>query len=136
MKSLSHVQLFVTPWTVAYQAPPSMGFSGQEYWNGLPFPSAGDLPDPCGRLSAQWLLLLWYLSQWWHSFLKLRANLRLPMQVKEKHITDYTVKWWPILTSSFTQWHDHYIQSPFNLLNSLFLNFSLNFSWKNPNIFM
>jgi len=36
----------VTPWTVAYQASPSMGFSGQEYWSGLPFPSAGDLPDP------------------------------------------------------------------------------------------
>jgi len=36
----------VTPWTVAYQAPPSMGFSRQEYWSGLPFPSPGDLPDP------------------------------------------------------------------------------------------
>ena len=34
------------PWTVAHQAPPSMGFSRQEYWNRLPFPSAGDLPDP------------------------------------------------------------------------------------------
>ena len=39
VKSLSHVRLFVTPWTVAYQAPPSMGFSRQEYWSGLPFPS-------------------------------------------------------------------------------------------------
>ena len=46
MKSLSHVQLFVTPWTVAYHAPPSMGYSRQEYWSGLPFPSPGDLPDP------------------------------------------------------------------------------------------
>ena len=46
MKSLSHVQLFVTPWTVAYQAPPFMGFSRQGYWSGLPFPSPGDLPDP------------------------------------------------------------------------------------------
>ena len=46
MKSLSRVQLFVTPWTVAYQAPPSMGFSRQEYWSGLPFPSPGHLPDP------------------------------------------------------------------------------------------
>ena len=36
----------VTPWTVAHQAPPSMGFSRQEYWSGLPFPSPGDLPDP------------------------------------------------------------------------------------------
>ena len=46
VKSLSRVQLFATPWTVAHQAPPSMGFSRQEYWSGLPFPSPGDLPDP------------------------------------------------------------------------------------------
>ena len=46
VKSLSHVRLFATPKTVAYQAPPSMGFSRQEYWSGLPFPSPGDLPDP------------------------------------------------------------------------------------------
>ena len=43
---LSSVQLFATPWTVALQAPLSMGFSRQEYWSGLPFPSSGDLPDP------------------------------------------------------------------------------------------
>ena len=43
---LSHVQLFVTPWTVAHQAPLSMEISRQEYWIGLPFPSPGDLPDP------------------------------------------------------------------------------------------
>ena len=46
MKSLSRVQLFATPWTVAYQAPASMGFSRQECWSGLPFTSAGDLPNP------------------------------------------------------------------------------------------
>ena len=46
MKPLSHVRLFVTPWTVAYQAPLSMEFSRQEYRSGLPFPSPGDLPDP------------------------------------------------------------------------------------------
>ena len=45
VKSLSRVRLFATPWTVAYEAPPSMGFSRQEYWSGLPFPSPGDLPD-------------------------------------------------------------------------------------------
>ena len=44
--SLSRVRLFATPWTVAYQASLSMGFSRQEYWSGLPFPSPGDLPDP------------------------------------------------------------------------------------------
>ena len=46
VKSLSRVQLFATPWTVAHQAPLSMGFSRQEYWSGLPFPSPGGLPDP------------------------------------------------------------------------------------------
>ena len=45
MKLLSRVRLFATPWTVAHQAPPSMGFSRQEYWSGLPFPSPWDLPD-------------------------------------------------------------------------------------------
>ena len=44
VKSLSHVRLFVTPWTVAYQAPPSMGFSRQECWSGLPFPSPRKVP--------------------------------------------------------------------------------------------
>ena len=44
--NFSHVQLFVTPWTVACQAPLSMGFSRQEYCSGLPFPSLGDSPHP------------------------------------------------------------------------------------------
>ena len=44
--SLSRVRLFAIPWTVVYQASLSMGFSRQEYWSGLPFPSPGDLPDP------------------------------------------------------------------------------------------
>ena len=46
VKSLSRVRLFTTPWTVAHQAPPSMGFSRQEYWSGLLIPSPGNLPDP------------------------------------------------------------------------------------------
>ena len=46
VKSLSRVWLFATPWTVAYQAPLSMGFSRQYRWSGLPFPSPADLPDP------------------------------------------------------------------------------------------
>ena len=48
---LSLVQLFVTPWNIACQAPLSMGFPKQEYWRGLPFPSAGDLPDPGIKLA-------------------------------------------------------------------------------------
>ena len=43
---LNRVQLFVTPWTVAHQAPLSISFFRQEYWSGLPFPSPGDFPDP------------------------------------------------------------------------------------------
>ena len=46
LSPFSHVQLFATLWTVAHQASLSMAFSRQEYWSGLPFPSAGDLPDP------------------------------------------------------------------------------------------
>ena len=43
---LNRVGLFSTLWSIAFQAPLSMGFSRQEYWSGLPFPSPGDLPDP------------------------------------------------------------------------------------------
>ena len=55
VKSLSHVQLFATPWTVAYQASLSMGFSRQEYWNGLPFPSPRmlKLPHNCSNFTWQ-----------------------------------------------------------------------------------
>ena len=45
-QSLTLVQLFATQWSVSYQAPQSIGFSRQEYWSGLPFPSPGDLPNP------------------------------------------------------------------------------------------
>ena len=53
-KSLSRVRLFATPWTVAYQAPPSMGFSRQEYWSGVPSPS----PNPKERQCKIMLKLL------------------------------------------------------------------------------
>ena len=46
VKSFSRVRFFATLWTVAHKDPPSMGFSRQEYWSGLPFPSPGDLPNP------------------------------------------------------------------------------------------
>ena len=46
VKSLSRVQLFATPCTIAHPAPLSMGFSRQGYWSELPFPSPGDLPNP------------------------------------------------------------------------------------------
>ena len=46
LSCFSHIWLFATPWTVDHQVPLSSGFSRQEYWSGLPFPSPGDLPDP------------------------------------------------------------------------------------------
>ena len=46
LSHFSGVQIFVTPWTIACQAPLSMGFSRQEYWNGLPYPPPGHLSDP------------------------------------------------------------------------------------------
>ena len=52
VKSISHVRLFATPWTLVCQAPLSMEFSRQEYWNGLPFPSPGDLTDPGTELES------------------------------------------------------------------------------------
>ena len=51
-QSPSHVQLFATPWIVAHQAPPSMGFSRQEYWNRLPFPPSADLPAAAAAAAA------------------------------------------------------------------------------------
>ena len=47
VKLLSRVRLFAIPWTAAYKAPLSMGFSRQEFWSGLPFPSPEDLPEVC-----------------------------------------------------------------------------------------
>ena len=72
VKSLSRVQLLVTPWTAAHQAPPSMGFSRQEYWSGLPLPSPTQSlksPKQIGIL----LLACWF---WAHNILKYFKLLR------------------------------------------------------------
>ena len=105
MKLLSRVWLFVTPWTVAYQDPQSMGFSRQEYWSGLPFPSPGDLPDPglphCRqtlyRLSHQGspsldrlCLWLWYLL-WPKSYLRFFLKWNLLSHVRLCNPVDNTV---------------------------------------------
>ena len=58
LKSESYVWLFVTPWTAAHQAPPSMGFSRQEYWNGLP------LPSPVNQLYSNTFFFKWVGCQW------------------------------------------------------------------------
>ena len=58
VKSLSHVRLLATPWTAAYQAPLSMGFSRQEYWNGLPLPSPETYTTIC-KIDSQWEFAVW-----------------------------------------------------------------------------
>ena len=67
-QSLSHVWLFVIPWTVARQAPLSMGISRQEYWSGLPFPTSGDLPDqgsnPVSCVSCTGRQIVYHWTTW------------------------------------------------------------------------
>ena len=58
VKSLSRVWLFATPWTEAYQAPPSMGFSRQEYWSGVPLPSPGTIASPKSQITVNSFLFL------------------------------------------------------------------------------
>ena len=76
VKSLSRVQLFVTPWTVAYQYPQSMGFSRQEYWNGLPFPSLGGelFITNCRKFLKGWVYQTTLPASW-----------EIYMQVKKQH---------------------------------------------------
>ena len=82
MKLLSRVRLFVNPWTVAYQAPPSMGFSKQEYCSRLPFPSPGDLPNPGIKLVPLVSLALegrfFTTGAIWFSLTKAQRVKRLP----------------------------------------------------------
>ena len=92
---VSHVWLFLTPWTVAGQAPLSVGFPRQEYWSGWPFPSPGDLPDPgtepaVGRRilyysasrEALEVLLLWQNSPLPHQFLAFDSGKQQEKQIR------------------------------------------------------
>ena len=89
-KLLSRARLFATPWTAAYQAPLSLGFPSQEYWNGLPFPSPGDLPDPgiksvSPALQADSLSLSYQRSSWYADHNKL---WKIPKEVEiPDHLT-------------------------------------------------
>ena len=62
---LSHVRLFATPWTIAHQTPVSMGFSGQEYWSGLPSHSPGDLRNPGIKSKSPAWRADSFLCVWW-----------------------------------------------------------------------
>ena len=89
LSCFSRVQLFATLWTVAHQAPLSMGFSRQEYWSGLPCPPPGDLPDP----DVGWIPHLLCLLHWQVGSLSLappgkpeRVHMYL---IKEQCVLDY-----------------------------------------------
>ena len=96
VQQLSCVQLFATPWTVAYQAPPSMEFSRQEYWSGLPFISPGDVPDQ--GLNSCLLLGRWSLyccaTREAHTYTMLYVNyISIKMGKKEKDVFGGTESW-------------------------------------------
>ena len=97
VKSLSHIRLFANPWTAAYQAPPSMGFSRQEYWSGVPLPSPDFwLLDIINNSELRWLYYYnvpFYLHRSWKK-LKILLLLKtcyflvsLKMSFLEKKIT-------------------------------------------------
>ena len=73
----SHVQFFATAWTIACQAPLSMGFSWQEYWSGLPFPSLGDLPNagikPASRMSPALAGRFFTTSATWETYVAIMS---------------------------------------------------------------
>ena len=75
VKSLSHVQLFATPWTVAYQAPLSLGFSGHDYWSGLPFPSPGELPNTGIKPASPALAGGLFTTSTWEALCPLDVNI-------------------------------------------------------------
>ena len=110
---LHHARLFATPWTIAWQAPLSMGFSRQEYRNGLPCPPSGDLPDPgikpgCPALQVDTLLLSHWGSPYvhpccctWHYFILFYGWLYIYIYIYIYGVYMYT----PHLLYPFTfQW--------------------------------
>ena len=69
VKSLSLVRLLASPWTAAYQAPPSMGFSRQECWSGLPLPSLREIQQHVSNAARTQLNLVLIFNIWWHCIL-------------------------------------------------------------------
>ena len=98
VKLLSHVRLFATPWTVAYQAPPSMEFSRQEYWSGLPFPSSSQIHRLNSNVHCDgiWLWGLWVVvvSQGGTCMNRIGA---LAPEIPEKETCEDTVKRWLLM---------------------------------------
>ena len=134
VKSFSRVPLFVTPWTVAYQAPPSMGFSRQEYCSGLPFPFLGDLPDPgiepgspefqadALTLSHQGIperngkivnLFCWILKNWYFQVVLLEKILESPLVSKEiKPVSPKEITFWVLIGKTDAEAEASALQPP------------------------
>ena len=95
VKSLSRVRLFVTPWTAAYQAPPSMGFSRQEYWRGVPLPSptASQGPQTLSPLQSLPRLRIVIFNELFEVSVGCLNSLNRDLK-KER-------KWWEFLLNSF-----------------------------------
>ena len=102
VKSFSRVWLFVIPWTVAYQAPLSVGFPRQEYWSGLPCPSSGDLPDPGMEPGSP---TLWELNKG----ACLLRNLHAGQEVTELDMEQWMVQKWERSTSRLYICHPAYV---------------------------
>ena len=86
MKSLSRVRLLATPWSTAYQAPPSMGFSRQEYWSGVPLPSPGCQEEMLCVCNPSITLPAWAAHHCVHTMVSLRPVLRFfPHHVPEEN---------------------------------------------------
>ena len=96
-QSLSHVLLFVTPWTVAHQVPLSVGFSRQEHWSGLPFPSPGDLLDPGIKLMSPALAGRFFTTELPGKPIIIVAIINIPLQ---SHIENDRFSWAPFSESS------------------------------------
>ena len=91
---LSHVQFSANPWTVAHQTPLFMGFSRQEYWNGLPFPPPEDPPDPEIKLESSGAPALaggFFVTQpkYWAYYDHLLSDIELP--IKHIHLFGFRV---------------------------------------------
>ena len=153
---LSPVRLFVTPWTIAHQAPLSMGFPRQEYWSGLPFPSSENLPEPGTEMVS--LVSPALSGRFFTTVLpgkpKSREgiSIKLKVQVTPHFLTHMlTVRWelgLPSVILSFTnlalreasRWHFHFFPlaihlSRFIALDSLSSTHILNYSLANPTNF-
>ena len=87
VKSLSHVQLLATPWTAAHQAPPSVGFSRQEYWSGVPLPSAKQSMTMKSVSAAKYLMAR-MLPIWSQMYLRIISEVKQEKIVEEKDTTN------------------------------------------------